>query len=89
MLSQAKAKRHSTIEEAVGIARDMDAAGVILTHFSQRYPKLVLAGSDNAVGDRPAVVMAFDCMRMRVRDMHKFALMRPALEELYSQQEEE
>lgn len=40
-------KRHSTISEAVGIAYKMKAKYTVLTHFSQRYPKLPsMAGLD-------------------------------------------
>lgn len=37
---QAKEKRHSTSEEALQVARDCGAYRTVLTHFSQRYPKL-------------------------------------------------
>lgn len=33
-------KRHSTISEALSIAAQMRARNIILTHFSQRYPRL-------------------------------------------------
>lgn len=36
----AQAKRHSTIGEALGVAKSMKAKNTILTHFSQRYQKL-------------------------------------------------
>lgn len=38
LLEEAKQKRHSTIDEALTVARDMKAEYVLLTHFSQRYP---------------------------------------------------
>eukprot|EP01156_Anaeramoeba_ignava_P022174 Anaeramoba_ignava/c20319_g2_i1.p1 GENE.c20319_g2_i1~~c20319_g2_i1.p1 ORF type:complete len:356 (+),score=106.16 c20319_g2_i1:965-2032(+) len=34
---QAKAKRHCTVSEAIGVAQKMKAKCLILTHFSQRY----------------------------------------------------
>ncbi|KAK2751063.1 hypothetical protein FQN57_000138 [Myotisia sp. PD_48] len=37
MISDAVAKRHSTVSEAVTIGRKMEAEVIILTHFSQRY----------------------------------------------------
>lgn len=44
---EAYKKRHSTISEAVGIAYKMKAKYTVLTHFSQRYPKLPnMAGLD-------------------------------------------
>eukprot|EP01018_Ginkgo_biloba_P007858 Gb_33261 [translate_table: standard] len=39
--SHAKAKRHSTISEAVKVGQQMGAQHIILTHFSQRSPKVM------------------------------------------------
>ena len=39
---QAVSKRHSTTEEALTAAASMGAYRTILTHFSQRYPKIPL-----------------------------------------------
>ncbi|CAO2652630.1 Nn.00g009130.m01.CDS01 [Neocucurbitaria sp. VM-36] len=36
----AKAKKHSTTSEALGIGAQMNAKAVVLTHFSQRYQKI-------------------------------------------------
>ena len=38
LLSEAEKKRHSTVTEALTVAKKMNAFRVILTHFSQRYP---------------------------------------------------
>ncbi|KAL8734611.1 MAG: hypothetical protein Q9181_003145 [Wetmoreana brouardii] len=40
MQNDAKAKKHSTMSEAIGVAQAMGAKRLILTHFSQRYQKL-------------------------------------------------
>lgn len=40
LLEEAKKKRHSTINEAIEISNKMNSKKLILTHFSQRYPKL-------------------------------------------------
>ncbi|KAF2480878.1 hypothetical protein BDY17DRAFT_270459 [Neohortaea acidophila] len=40
LLSDAKAKNHSTTSEALGVAQAMGAKACVLTHFSQRYQKL-------------------------------------------------
>jgi ribonuclease BN (tRNA processing enzyme) len=37
---EAKKKRHATIEEAKHVASQMSVNSTLLTHFSQRYPKL-------------------------------------------------
>jgi ribonuclease Z len=38
--ADARAKKHSTTSEALGIGAKMDAKAVVLTHFSQRYQKI-------------------------------------------------
>jgi ribonuclease BN (tRNA processing enzyme) len=37
---EARQKMHSTVSEALGVARAMEASCVVLTHFSQRYPRI-------------------------------------------------
>lgn len=86
MTFQAKAKKHSTIGEALEVAKKMGAHGIILTHFSQRYPKLVL---DDGKRRGMHVVFAFDCMRIRVADVCRFARMRKGLEMLYGDHAED
>ena len=39
VLLQARAKRHSTTDEALRTAAAMGAYRTVLTHFSQRYPR--------------------------------------------------
>lgn len=40
LLGDAKAKKHSTTSEALGVGAGMGANAVVLTHFSQRYQKI-------------------------------------------------
>ena len=40
LLGDAKAKKHSTTSEALGVGERMNAKAVVLTHFSQRYQKI-------------------------------------------------
>ena len=53
---QAVSKRHSTTEEALKVAASMGAYRIILTHFSQRYPKIPVgiptSGAATAFSDR-------------------------------------
>lgn len=49
---QATARRHSTIDEALSVAGWMHAKGVLLTHFSQRYPSIGGGASDGNSQDR-------------------------------------
>ncbi len=47
LAADAVAKRHSTLSEALGVARESGAYRTVLTHFSSRYPKIpVLAQQD-------------------------------------------
>lgn len=45
MGADARAKRHSTVGDALGVARDMRARTVLLTHFSQRYQSVPNLGN--------------------------------------------
>ncbi|KAF3926193.1 hypothetical protein ABW21_db0206663 [Orbilia brochopaga] len=40
LISEAVAKKHCTTSEAIQAGNDMEAKHLLLTHFSQRYPKL-------------------------------------------------
>ncbi|KAL4095432.1 hypothetical protein PRIC1_008806 [Phytophthora ramorum] len=57
MEQDAAMKKHSTVGQALDIARRMRARQIVLTHFSQRYPSLPPPVSD---GDRSSVLCAFD-----------------------------
>jgi ribonuclease Z len=63
---EAVAKKHSTVSEALDIAKSMNACRVILTHFSQRYPTMPPTNADREV--YPAVY-AFDFMSVTYRDL--------------------
>lgn len=65
----AAAKGHSTIGQALQIACDMEASHVLLTHFSQRYPKLARLGATKA--DVPPIGIAFDMARMTPAAMRR------------------
>lgn len=51
MTGSAIAKRHSTSAEAIEIGKRMNARAILLTHFSQRYQKVVF--SDKPRQDKP------------------------------------
>mmetsp|Transcript_19884 Transcript_19884/g.41926 ORF Transcript_19884/g.41926 Transcript_19884/m.41926 type:complete len:939 (+) Transcript_19884:151-2967(+) len=44
MEADAMVKRHCTVGEALHVAKEMNAKTIILTHFSQRYPKIPVLG---------------------------------------------
>ena len=58
MEEDAVKKRHSTVGEAVKVGTDAGAYRTVLTHFSQRYPKVPVFKGGQRVG------VAFDLMRL-------------------------
>lgn len=65
MEDEAIARRHCTFSEAMAVAKDMGAKYTVLTHFSQRYPKLPSIAS-NSPGGTPQLlertIFAFDLL---------------------------
>lgn len=86
-------KGHSTVGQALDVARRMGARRLLLTHFSQRYPKLPRISDVVATdvdGDRsmngqiePSVGIAFDLMTVTPRDIGKTERYREALQVLF------
>lgn len=94
LIGEAKAKKHSTASEALDVGRKMEARRVLLTHFSQRYPKMQapvldeLEGTeDKKKGDRMVVLYAFDYMRVKLGEFKMAERFLPALRELYKELE--
>ena len=86
MEAEACLKRHCTIGEALRVAKQMKAQTVILTHFSQRYPKIPPLPSDdhyNDANDAAPVIFAFDFMTLRPCDLYLASHLTPALRLLY------
>jgi ribonuclease Z len=98
--SEAIARRHSTISEAVEVGTKMKAKQVILTHFSQRYPKLPSV-KDTIVDTPPnehspaakfkqdvatevPVAFAFDFMTVSPSGMKRYPSLMPALQEVFT-----
>lgn len=80
MEAEAVLKRHSTVGEALTVAAQMKARCVVLTHFSQRYPKIPPTAKHE--GDRP-IVFAFDYMRLTPQSLQLAAQLTPAVRLLY------
>ncbi|KAG0639958.1 hypothetical protein HOY80DRAFT_960671 [Tuber brumale] len=87
LLPEAIAKKHSTTSEAINAGKEMGAKNIILTHFSQRYPKLPILSAAEEGG--PEVLVAFDLCRVRLGDVKRFGTFIPALRELYEEADEE
>ena len=68
---EALIKNHSTIGEAIQVAKDMKAKNLLLTHFSQRYPVIPPdCMLDHESG--PCIGFAFDLMRVQMKDYWKW-----------------
>ena len=85
MEAEAALKRHSTVGEALSIANQMQAKCTILTHFSQRYPKIPPTPAAKQ-GTMP-IVFAFDYMRLTPRTLTAASKLTPALRLLYPEDE--
>ncbi|KAJ2892091.1 hypothetical protein MKZ38_010276 [Zalerion maritima] len=87
---EAVAKKHCTISEAMEVARKMQARRVMLTHFSQRYPKIARIddGTHAEVKDQ-AVLFAFDLMRVKLGEWREAQQYWPAMKELISEDEQD
>jgi ribonuclease Z len=81
MEEEAVLKRHSTVGEAIDIAVAMKARSLILTHFSQRYPKIPRIDLEGKY--EIPIVIAFDFMRLGKDSMLLASKLTPALRLLY------
>ncbi|KAK3332545.1 hypothetical protein B0T19DRAFT_344987, partial [Cercophora scortea] len=93
LMGDAIAKKHSTMSEAIGVGRAMGARNVLLTHFSQRYPKMPVIAEPEAeashdVGDHTPILFAFDYMRVKLGEFRMAEAFLPALKELFPGEEE-
>lgn len=85
LADEALKKRHSTISEALEIARLMRAKSTILTHISQRYPRLPTIGesSSKMVGPNQHACFAFDAMHTKLSEIQDIQQMVPRMSELF------
>ena len=84
METEAFLKRHSTVGEALQVAEDMRAKAVILTHFSQRYPKVPPVAKSTR--HNAPIVFAFDFTRVTPENLLVAADLTPAMRLLYSEE---
>ncbi|KAG5184962.1 beta-lactamase-like protein [Tribonema minus] len=80
-------KKHSTVSEALDVAQRMGAHRTILTHFSQRYPKLPVLPPSCYGADATALI-AFDYMRVPLPALSWLPQMLPALQCMFPAVEE-
>ena len=89
LCGEAIAKKHSTTSEALKAGIDMGAKALMLTHFSQRYPKLPVIAEEGHGKQKMKVALAFDMMKMKVGEFWRFEKFIPALRELYKDEADE
>ncbi|XP_059288306.1 tRNAse Z TRZ4, mitochondrial-like, partial [Lycium ferocissimum] len=79
LVEEAIARNHSTIKEATEVGHSADAYRVILTHFSQRYPKV--PALDEVSMQRTCI--AFDLMSVNLADLPVLPKVLPYLKLLF------
>ena len=88
MEAEAALKRHCTVGEALSIAERMNAKSVILTHFSQRFPKI--PPISRCITQEPRrefpVIFAFDYMQVTPQNLIAASKITPALRLLYPEE---
>lgn len=87
---EAKARMHSTFSEAVNIGRDMEASEVLLTHFSQRFPKAMdsSAGKEKLKTNFP-VGLACDGLSVKLGQVQRLQDVRTEVQSLFIKESEE
>ena len=79
MAVEALAKKHNTTSEAIGVGAEAGAFGTLLTHFSQRYPKIHVI----ALSFLDSTCIAFDLMSVNLADVFRLHALIPPLERLF------
>jgi ribonuclease Z len=78
------AKRHSTTGEALEVGRKMNAARIVLSHFSQRYPKLPSVAECGSI-----TAVAFDLLSFSLTDLIWLPCLTSSLELLFPPDDDE
>ena len=79
MVEEAIAKNHSTTNEAIEMGNSAGAYRIILTHFSQRYPKIPVFDETHM----HKTCVAFDMMSINVADLPVLPKVLPYLKLLF------
>lgn len=82
MVEEAIARNHSTTMEAVEVGNSAGAYRIILTHFSQRYPKIPIFDETHM----HKTCIAFDMMSVNVADLPVLPKVLPYLKLLFKNQ---
>ena|SRR3990167_5289937 len=84
MKGEAVSKKHCTTEEAITVGNAMNAKYIVLTHFSQRYPKIPVLPSDSSAN----IGIAFDFMTLRLNWLDDLVKILPQTQDLFKELEE-
>ena len=82
-VKEALQKKHCTIPEAIAVAKSMGAEHLLLTHFSQRYPRFP-HGAAAAEPGGVRIAVAFDGMDVDLRRLGHLGRYLPALQCLFA-----
>lgn len=88
LVEDAIKKRHCTINEAIGVSNAMNAEKLILTHFSQRYPKLPSIDNNIKV-NASAFCFAFDGMIVSYDNIDDQKRIFPYLNKAFAEEQQE
>lgn len=87
LTKEAKMKRHSTINEAIQVSNAMNAKKLLLTHFSQRYPKVPQLNNNIQVEARE-YCFAFDGMIINYDNMNEQEKLFSSLDRVFVDEKE-
>jgi len=79
MKDEAIVRNHSTTKEAIEVGTSAEAYRIILTHFSQRYPKIPVIDEV----DMEKTCIAFDLMSVNLADLPVVPKVLPHLKVLF------
>jgi ribonuclease Z len=86
---EAVKKKHSTTKEAVLIGMKMNSYRILLSHFSQRYPKVPVFDDKDMMGNlsiNNRTGIAFDLMRLRIAKLPYLPAVIPCVQELFAEE---
>lgn len=86
LIEDAKIKRHCTINEAIEVANAMETKKLILTHFSQRYPKVPNLESNDKINS--PCCFAFDSMIVDYGGIDEQAKVLHKMSQIFSMEEQ-
>lgn len=84
LVDEAIEKKHSLVREAVGVGQQAGARATVLTHFSQRYPKMPILSGEHA----KHTGVAFDMLTISPTSVSQLTGLKEALDFLFKDSRE-